>query len=93
VPDEVSNRLITQVHALVRLPMKLENPESLARKLIRTAEQLSPEAEYLQKTLVLNNTHIEYCLYCYKYQSKEYKYITLYNYTCLKTQFKVQEIQ
>ena len=29
MPDEVSNRLITQSHGLVRLPTKLENTEDL----------------------------------------------------------------
>jgi len=41
--------------------------------------------------LVPNNAHITYCLHCYKYQSTEYKYITLYNYTCSETQLKVPE--
>ena len=29
MPDEVSNRLITQLHGLNRLPTKLENPRDL----------------------------------------------------------------
>jgi len=32
VPDEASNRLITQSHGLARLSTKLENPEDLSPK-------------------------------------------------------------
>ena len=32
MPDEVSNRLITQLHGLARLSTKLENPEGSSPK-------------------------------------------------------------